>query len=338
MRLSRLKRKKKRKLSLQNVDVESVMRKLGIAFERRDNELYALCLNPAHSGEKSPSWHIRAESGSLKNGLYNCWACKSSGNLYQLVRMLKQFTFSQALAFVDECKEEEPPKIFCPASDADYDLNMMSYEPGEISLEWKGKKIHAVEITANSKAGIYLLRERMINISYWSRFGLLDWREKGRIIVPVLRDGKMISWVARTYLGHKPKTLAPKGAPKKWEMFNYDGLDFSKRVVSPVEGWVDVIRLLQIGIVNPLGLNGSKVSEYQAETLSRFKEIDFWMDGDKAGEILGDDLAAWFGRGCKINIRVFPEGKDPGYYPPGELKQFKPIAWKDYRRQKNGED
>jgi DNA primase len=174
----------------------------------------------------------------------------------------------------------------------------------------------------------------MIGMKYIDGCGLLDWPAKKRILVPITRHGRLISWVARSYSGAKPKTFAPAGAPKKWELIGFDQFNRSHRTVNVCEGWVDRIRLMQIGRSNACALCGSKMSEYQAEALIFAERIIIWQDGDKAGEVMAEDLAAWLGRGRELLIVPTPSGKDPGTFSPSELSEFQPITWSEYQTQR----
>ena len=329
--------KAKRKIPIRNVDVEAVVKKLGIEYVKKEEELYAKCPNPGHS-DRSPSWHINT-GGGLQHGLFYCWSCGWKGNIFKLVMTVKKCSFPAALRFVNDCRAELNI-IDYEVKEEDYEINLWSREPGEIGLVWKDKPIKTRPIIRDggeSKAYKYLL-DRKIGGRYILQFGMLDWIKKQRIIVPIRRNSKMISWVARSYAGSKTKTLAPQGAPKRWEIFNYDGLDMSIDTISVIEGWADAIRLMQAKRPNPAALCGSKVSEYQAEFISKFKRIEVWKEGDKAGDELAEQVAGWFGRNREIFIYEMPRGKDPGDFSPQALCNFKPKTWDHYRGEKNGQE
>jgi len=322
--------------SLRNVDVEAVLQKLGIQYVVRDNfELYSRCPNPEHK-DKDPSWHIHSELKHPKNGVFHCWSCKWSGNVVNLVMKVKGISFSHAVRFVELCKKEivyDDQQV----TDDDYE-KIFKGEPGEISMEWKGSPIVLEPIVCGVGKAWEYLQSRFIGQKYIELFGLLDWKEKQRVIVPIRREGRLISWIGRSYVGDKPKTLAPKNAPKRWELFGYDQINLNVNAISVTEGWVDVIRLLQIGRPNPIALCGSKATEYQVEFLSQFKNIELWLDGDKAGEVMAENLVSWLGHGRRISVVDLPEGKDPGSYAPWKLAEFESVDWGSYteRRKANG--
>ena len=313
MRIDR--RRARRRVNLAAVDVPAVLRALGLEFEDRgEGELYARCPNPEHP-DSNPSWHIHSGSDS-RNGVFFCWSCKWSGNIFTLVATVKGCAMGEAARFVAEHAREEV-SIGEPAGPEDYERSLRAVEPPEIGLEWKGRRIEARPVEWGSEAAEYL-RRRMIGMAYVQKFSMLDWKERRRVIVPITRGGRMISWIARSYVGGKPKTLAPRNAPKRWELFGYDQLGFGP-VVSICEGWADQIRLAQAGRPNPVALCGSRVSEQQAESLARFKRFEVWPDGDTAGEGLVRDLRAWLGRGREFVVFRVPDRKDPSDLHPAEI-------------------
>jgi len=314
----------KKRISLRNIDVAKVLDALGIVYQKNKDELYAKCLHPEHK-ERTPSWHIRAKLGDEKNGIFFCWSCGWKGNLITLVSNVKKVGFPAALSMVEEFQKSAP--IVKEVGEEEYLKPMQSFEPPEIrDFIWAGKKIRTYPIRTGGEAFEYLIG-RNIGGRYVEECGLLDWPEKGRIIVPIRRHKKMISWVARSYRDELPKTLAPAGAPKKWELLGFDEIDRAKEEISLCEGWVDRIRLMQIGCINPCALCGSKMSEFQADAIGFAKKITIWQDGDRAGEVMSRDLASWLGRGRELWIVRFPQGRDPGSFNPSDLSEFKPISW-----------
>lgn len=336
----RFRRKKKPPFSearkiRRRVDIEDVLRRLRIEFKRRDDDLYSVCPNPEHK-DRDPSWHIRSVQGDMKNGVFNCWSCKWSGDIYSLVSKLRGVDFAGAVAFVKASMREAATIAPAEISDDDYLQGMQPAEPPEIGFFWPDERgvlrpFTPKPIRFDSDCAVYL-RSRWIGSQYVERHGLLDWQEKRRIIVPILRRGRMISWVARSYVGASPKTFAPKGAPKRWEIFGLDLLDHAIAEVNIVEGWVDQIRLSQIGVQNALAICGSTLTEPQVEEIVFARRVIVWMDGDKAGEVLAEDVAGWLGYERELMIVEMPEGKDPGDYSPVEISNFQARAWDHKRR------
>jgi len=302
--------------------IENVLAELGIKFERKEMNLYAKCLNPEHKDRK-PSWHIYAVVGEDKNGVYNCWSCKIAGDIFKLVMQLKKCDFPAAVQFVS--KYSRIKKSTSKVEEKDYYRDTRPYEPQAIGYEWNSRKFKPARIEHGTACSEYL-KSRWIGSQYIDMFGLKDWREEKRVIAPITREGRLISWVARSYNGQKPKALAPEGAPKMWELFGYDQLDRTIPEVNLVEGWVDVIRLTQICVPNALALCGSMLTEFQVESILFADKIASWLDGDIAGKVMGKDAACWLTR--NLWVVKMPEGTDPGHFSPNELLNFKPQKWR----------
>jgi len=322
--LARLKRKSR--LNPRQVrkyaQIENVLTELGIKFERRDLNLYAKCPNPDHK-DKTPSWNIYSVVGHEKNGVFGCWSCKFSGDIFKLVMQLKKCDFPAAIQFVS--KYSRVKKSIEKVETKDYYRDNRPYEPATIGYEWSGKKFKPTRIELGGACSEYL-KSRWIGSQYVDMFGLRDWREEKRVIAPITRDGRLISWVGRSYNGQNPKTLAPAGAPKKWELFGYDQLDRTIPELNLVEGWVDAIRLKQICVPNAVALCGSMMTEFQVESILWASKITAWLDGDTAGKVMGRDTACWFTR--NLWVVEMPDGTDPGHFSPNELLNFKPQKWR----------
>ena len=323
--MPKINKKHRSRLNLSLINIEAVLPELGMKFRKNGDELYAFCPNVEHVKEKHPThWHIRSKIGDERNGVFLCWSCKFTGNIIKLVSVLKEIDFQKAVEFLSPFVGTAPIRL--EIEKEDYEKNLGSYEPQSIPMLWNGKKIETEKIDPDSECFAYL-QSRWIGQKYINMFGIVDWKEQKRIFVPITRNGKMVSWIARSYNGKNPKTFAPKGAPKKWELFGLDQIDRSVPEVNLCEGWVDAIRLMQAGIMNPLATCGSVLSEYQADELSFAKRLTLWRDGDKAGQIFGIGIAAWLGRGREFFVVKFPAGTDPGYYQAHKLKEFQPECW-----------
>jgi len=178
------------------------------------------------------------------------------------------------------------------------------------------------------------LASRGLPISEVERYGLKDWRQRSRVFVPLTRRGVLISWLARTYSGGKPKVLYPKGAAQRWAMFGIDQVEVDSEI-NITEGWIDAIRLQQADLPNPDALGGSLLTQEKALELSskRPNRIVVWMDGDTAGYSMALDVVAWLGMRIPIFVVQMPDGTDPADFTPGEIRKFKPVAFSDYRTQ-----
>ena len=164
------------------------------------------------------------------------------------------------------------------------------------------------------------LADRGFGAAEVQAFGLMDWRWRGRLYIPVKRQGLLIAWDARSYNGNNPKVLTPKCNTEgsQWGLFGLDQADRSKPGVHVVEGWADVLRIFQTGLPNPHGIRGSKITEQQVAELWWADTFFVWQEGDIAGSVMSQEMRGWFA-GKKVEIIKLPKGMDPAEFRPGEL-------------------
>ena len=152
---------------------------------------------------------------------------------------------------------------------------------------------------------------------------ILDWgmctdpRLKGRLIIPIVENGKIMSYVARAVNGEQPKELS---APNR-SHFLYGWDQVYDRHVEGVMGIVLVEGIFdQIKVNNfnwpCLALMGSSISDIQIGKLIKLKpsRVILMMDGDDAGRKATKTIAAKLGKRMnpmKIRQVYLPEGKDP---------------------------
>jgi 5S rRNA maturation endonuclease (ribonuclease M5) len=244
-----------------------------------------------------------------------------------LIRVLKGLSVNDSISLLQPFVREKAEIV----SSIDPMSGLYPYEPGGLEYEWRGEEFEPKPIIYGSSAFSYLVN-RGIGRKDIEYFKIQDWAEAGRIIVPIHRKRKLISWIGRTYQGGTPKVWAPVGAPKRWEIFGLD-LVTNWREANISEGWADAIRLHQSGLANPLALCGSRMSEQQAEEISRFEKIRVWMDGDLAGRGLALDIATWL-PGKEIEVVQCPDNQDPGSLDVGEIQKLQPKSYREWRNLK----
>ena len=291
------------------VDVEHLLTRLEIQFKRRGGELVARCMSGRHA-DSNPSWGIRADDGD-RSGLFYCFSCHWGGSVYDLVMTVRGCEFQEALEFV---KGSSKKSVYIEDEDVVYNMTFRQYEPPGIR-----EPIGLQPIQAGSPCVRYM-SDRGFGAEEIRTFGLMDWVWRGRLWVPVRRQGLLIAWDARSYSDSDPKVLTPKGntAGSEWGLFGLDQADRSKRVVNLVEGWADALRVWQTGLPNPVAIRGSKITEQQVSELSWADTIFVWREGDVAGSVMATEARAWF-TGKRVEIVRLPKGMDPAEFRPAEL-------------------
>jgi len=300
------------------VDVVDLLKRLEIEItERGDDFVVALCPNKLHD-DQTPSWKMA--DGGEKNGLHYCFPCGFGGDAVKLIQYVKDFSINEALDFAKaSCGRTSNFSI------GDADGDMFGGEQSEI-IEPKGLR----KIRTDSNCGIYL-KERSFGKQEIKRFGLLDWKWQRRVWIPITKNGKLLSWIARSYTGQKPKVMTPTDDRNhSWAMFGFDLLDFTEKEISLSEGWASAIRVYQAGFVNSIATCGSNLTEEQIFDLLSFEKIVVWQEGDLAGRIFSKKARQWFA-GKQIEIVELPEKTDPENFTTNQLKKLYLN-----RRKKNG--
>jgi hypothetical protein len=156
----------------------------------------------------------------------------------------------------------------------------------------------------------------------WVRaFGLLDWEEKCRIVIPVFASGELTYWVARTYIGNEPKYLNVS-TPRRKVVFNYDQSKLSNRIYI-CEG---PFSAMAFGPEHAVALLGKMPTRDQIDLLCRHpaKQLVVAFDGDAQADTdeLSERLYKWVGGRKEVLYLEFPKDRDPGDYDQESL-----LAW-----------
>ena len=82
--------------------------------------------------------------------------------------------------------------------------------------------------------------------------------------------------------------------------------DLSGKEVIVVEGRADVLNLMKNGVNNVIGMNGTKLPD-SIRKLSEEKEITLYIDGDRGGKLIAQNVMA---NTTVVYIAVAPDGKE----------------------------
>lgn len=144
-------------------------------------------------------------------------------------------------------------------------------------------------------------------ISYYGICAAMEEPYLGRVFIPTFHDGKVVYWVARTFMDQEPKYLNPKGLSKVDFVF---GLQQAKSfdTVIITEG---VFSAIAAG-PNAVATFGKAVSASQRQQIAdaNFKRIVVALDGDARKEAV--ELSVWFSsRGHETYLVDMPRDQDP---------------------------
>ncbi|MGH8476014.1 MAG: DNA primase [Methylococcales bacterium] len=315
-----------------------------VPLKRSGRSYVARC--PFHQ-EKTPSFHVDRDKQ-----LYHCFGCGAGGTSIGFVMDYHHLSFVEAVEDLAKFVGIEVPRINSDTSSADvlqldalYDLHKQAaefyaaklFDPGigrdAVSyLKKRGVKGETARkfLLGFAPPGFHVLRERFSDQALRDT-GLLVSKENGqsydrfrnRVMVPIRdRRGRVVGFGARVLDDSVPKYLNSPETPifqKKKQLYGlYELLSdqpHPERILV-VEGYMDVIMLVQNGVRNAVATLGTALSRNHLDTLFRHSgELIFCFDGDQAGK-----QAAWraveialpvLREGRTLRILLLPEGHDP---------------------------
>jgi DNA primase len=155
--------------------------------------------------------------------------------------------------------------------------------------------------------------------------GNLYDRYRGRVMFPIHNfTGRIIAFGGRTLKKDKnvPKYVNSPESDIYHKSNVLYGLYFAKKAIREddncylVEGYADVLSVVQAGIENVVASSGTSLTVEQIKLISRFtKNITILYDGDAAGikaSLRGLDMI--LEEGLNVKVVSFPEGHDPDSY------------------------
>lgn len=288
-----------------------------------DEEIIVAC--PLCNDDR-PRLYINTERGS-----WICFHCSEQGGIYRFIQVAmgcnsseafdlqRKFTTASAEdpddffdARILERKQPVPQKLELP----------MSYRPAGPDMPTIFKQYLA-------KRGLSpeLAQARGIGYSESGRYN-------HRVIIPVVNDGHLHTFIARTVLTQcpncmellnrcvcrpikYPKVLTPStkhGATPGLAIYNFDAVMASaKRPAIVMEGWADCLASYPEQAVALMGSKVSKTQLVMLTALGRQHGLILCLDGDFAGVNgslkIAEALAAEL---IRVRVAVLPEGSDPG--------------------------
>lgn len=269
---------------------------------------------------------------STERGNWICFHCSEQGNLYRFIQVAtgaptsEAFELQQRLTSTDA---EEPDDFFdvrhlekkqAPATALTLP---MSFRPAGPNMPTEFKQYLASRGIGEAVAAL-----RGIGYSESGRYAK-------RIIIPVINDGHLHTFIARTILTQcpncmelldactcspikYPKVLTPStknGATPALAIYNYDQvLASTNRPAIVMEGWADALASYPDQAV---ALMGSKVSRTQLMLLTILGRnshgLILCLDGDFAGYNGATKIAeALSAELIKVRVAILPMSKDPG--------------------------
>lgn len=296
----------------QNADIVEIISSY-IPLNQKGKNYFGVC--PFHA-DHSPSMSV-----SREKGIFKCFSCGATGNVFKFVSEYENLTFPEAVQKIAEkigvslsvknerkqiTKNEIEYKIM-ELSNLFYQNNLMT-EKGEKARNYLESRGLNEEIQKEFQIGLALeknslsefLHQKKYDNSYLISLGLLNQKNEyfydtfnNRIIFPIHNlNGEVVGFTGRVYLpdSSPPKYLNSKETvifKKGHILFNYhrakDKIRLEKKVIL-VEGNMDAIRMFACGFQNTIALMGTSLTAYQMKEIKKLRvPVILMLDNDEAG-------------------------------------------------------
>lgn len=315
-----------------------------VPLTQRGKNYFGIC--PFHD-DHNPSMSVSPEKG-----VYKCFVCGNAGNVFNFVMEYEKVSFYEAVKIVADkigvsidistSKKENTKKS--PLYDI-YNIAYKFYQNNLNTVYGKDAKKYLLnrkideDVIKNFNIGLSLSDSELCNALKAKVFKDDDIVSSGvavqngnniydiyknRIMFPLYDlEGNVVGFSGRIY---NQKSESKYINTKETEIFKKGELLYNYHIAKKearkekniivVEGFMDVIRLSTIGIVNVVATMGTAVTKYQLNLIQKLApNITLMFDGDKAGEKATNAFIE-LANGNDSNIKVvrLEDNLDPDEY------------------------
>ena len=315
-----------------------------VPLTQRGKNYFGIC--PFHD-DHNPSMSVSPEKG-----VYKCFVCGNAGNVFNFVMEYEKVSFYEAVKIVADkigvsidistSKKENTKKS--PLYDI-YNISYKFYQNNLNTGYGKDAKKYLLnrkideDVIKNFNIGLSLSDSELCNALKAKGFKDDDIVSSGvaaqngnniydiyknRIMFPLYDlEGNVVGFSGRIY---NQKSESKYINTKETEIFKKGELLYNYHIAKKearkekniivVEGFMDVIRLSTIGIVNVVASMGTAVTKYQLNLIQKLApNITLMFDGDKAGEKATNAFIE-LANGNDSNIKVvrLEDNLDPDEY------------------------
>ena len=315
-----------------------------VPLTQRGKNYFGIC--PFHD-DHNPSMSVSPEKG-----VYKCFVCGNAGNVFNFVMEYEKVSFYEAVKIVADkigvsidistSKKENTKKS--PLYDI-YNISYKFYQNNLNTVYGKDAKKYLLnrkideDVIKNFNIGLSLSDSELCNALKTKGFKDDDIVSSGvavqngnniydiyknRIMFPLYDlEGSVVGFSGRIY---NQKSESKYINTKETEIFKKGELLYNYHIAKKearkekniivVEGFMDVIRLSTIGIVNVVATMGTAVTKYQLNLIQKLApNITLMFDGDKAGEKATNAFIE-LANGNDSNIKVvrLEDNLDPDEY------------------------
>lgn len=315
-----------------------------VPLTQRGKNYFGIC--PFHD-DHNPSMSVSPEKG-----VYKCFVCGNAGNVFNFVMEYEKVSFYEAVKIVADkigvsidistSKKENTKKS--PLYDI-YNISYKFYQNNLNTVYGKEAKKYLLnrkideDVIKNFNIGLSLSDSELCNALKAKGFKDDDIVSSGvavqngnniydiyknRIMFPLYDlEGNVVGFSGRIY---NQKSESKYINTKETEIFKKGELLYNYHIAKKearkekniivVEGFMDVIRLSTIGIVNVVASMGTAVTKHQLNLIQKIApNITLMFDGDKAGEKATNAFIE-LANGNDSNIKVvrLEDNLDPDEY------------------------
>lgn len=346
-----------------------------VPLKKNGSRYWGLC--PFHH-EKTPSFSVNGEQN-----LYYCFGCKAGGNVVQFVEEMEHLTYREAVEYLAKqihmpipetqedpdyerrCSQRERllgankaaarwyhAQLWLPENQRilDYlhkrgldDGTIRKFGLGAAPEEWDALT-RALEQQGYTQdelrlAGLTVVKQE-------TRFDMF----RSRAIFPIIdAQGQVLGFGGRAMGDAQPKYLNTSDTPvfnKRKGVYAANLLRKQrdlKRVIL-VEGYMDVVALIQHGVNGVVATLGTALTNEQARLLKRYApEIWVSYDGDSAGQhAIMRALEIFEQEDIRARVLFFPDNLDPDEFIRQRgldaFEHLRPLKAAEYRMQRAKED
>lgn len=323
-----------------------------IPLIQRGKNYFGVC--PFHD-DTNPSMSV-----SREKGIYTCFSCGATGNVFTFLMNYEHITFKEALVELakkanvslgnisirsENNRYSEAYNIYSIANK--YYQNNLNTKEGLKAREYLKKRFITDDIIKQFEIGLSLntkdnlttlLRNKNYRDQVLESIGISSNGHDiymNRIMFP-LHDinGRVVGFSGRIYdnsnvnkyLNTKETSIFKKGL----NLYNYHLAKEEVRKVNKVivmEGFMDVIRAYSIGIKNVVALMGTALTKEQADLIRRLSpNIYLCMDGDNPGSKANLSIGKYL-ETYDVNIKVIELGSD--YDPDTYILKYKEAGFRN---------
>ncbi len=312
---------------------------------KKDGRRYwGLC--PFHN-EKTPSFSVSADLN-----LYYCFGCKAGGNVVQFVMEMERVSYMEAVKILADRIHmalpemvEDPDyerrrsqrerllsanreaaryyhdRLWQPAGKAalDYlhgrgldDGVIRKFGLGASSDQWSDLTDHL------QKEGYTLEELGLAGLSVIKQDHAFDMF-RSRVMFPIIdQQGSVLGFGGRALTDVKPKYLNTADTPVFNKRKGVYAINLIRKIrdlkrIILVEGYMDVVAIVQAGVTGAVATLGTSLTNEQARLLKRYApEVHLAYDGDEAGQhAIERALDIFEAEGVPAKVLFFPDGLDP---------------------------